>query len=160
MNIRRPSRNTSKLIFWSLLFEVNFQRNLIIIPAFFSNESKHIFYCTFSLCLYFLWKEIGKESCSLNVCKIDQRTRQPRVFIRLNDPSKIPIRATLFSSVVMVAYLMLAILISQIINDLVPKTISALFVAVLINVLRSPLTALLIFKSNVQNGNVSQTINV
>ena len=66
---------------------------------------------------------------------------------RVCDPCKIPIRATMFSSLVMVAYLFLGVTVSQMLNDVVPKTITAIFVAYVINVFRCPLTVLVIFKS-------------
>ena len=69
------------------------------------------------------------------------------ILCRVNDPCKIPIRATMFSSLVMVAYLVLALVISLIFNDVVNKTILATFVACVITMLRSSLTSLAIFKS-------------
>ena len=69
------------------------------------------------------------------------------IVCRVNDPCKIPIRATMFSSLVMVAYLVLASVISLIFNDIVNKTILATFVACVITILRSSLTSLAIFKS-------------
>ena len=81
--------------------------------------------------------------------KLQEKLQETKVGLIKNDAVKVPIRATVLSSIILIPYFLIVPFVSSVLSgdNFIASTISTFILATVINILRSPAVVFIMFKS-------------